>query len=239
MPYRTFNVNEAAAYLHLARADLETMVQRREIPVETQGHRLVFRKKEIDAWASQRILGLSHKRLTTYHKRTSALTRHLPHQSLIVTALVRPEAIEPALTSKTKSSVLRDMVALADRTGLVCNPRDFLQSLIERENLCSTALSDGIALLHPRNHDPYMVVNSFVSIGRAIHPVPFGAPDGKRTDLFFLIGCQDDRLHLHVLARLCMMSKQTKVLLQLRVAASAETMVAVLRQAEEEMVSQI
>ncbi|MFA5042710.1 MAG: PTS sugar transporter subunit IIA [Kiritimatiellia bacterium] len=236
MPYRTFNLNEAAEYLHLARADLETMVQRREIPVETQRQRLVFRKKEIDAWASQRILGLSPQRLTTYHKQTSALTRD---RALVVTTLVRPEVIDPALPSKTKASVLRDMVALADRTGLLCNPHDFLQSLVEREHLCSTALSDGIALLHPRNHDPYVVMNSFIGIGRAIHPVPFGAPDGNRTDLFFLIGCQDDRLHLHVLARLCMLSKQTKVLRQLREAESADAMAAILRRAEEEVVRQI
>jgi len=235
MPYRIFNLNEAAIYLHLARTDLQTMVQRREIPVETQGNRLVFRKKDIDAWASQRILGLSHKRLTTYHKQTSALTRDRSHQSLSVAALVHPEAIEPALTSKTKSSVLRDMVALADRTGLVCNPRDFLQSLVERERLCSTALSDGIALLHPRNHDPYMVVNSFISIGRAIHPVPFGAPDGKRTDLFFLIGCQDDRLHLHVLARLCMLCARTALLDQLRDAADSAAMFEAIARAEAEI----
>jgi len=239
MPYRTFNLNEVAIYLHMARTDLETLVQHREIPVETQGNRLVFRKKDIDTWASQHILGLSDKRLTTYHKQTSALIRDRSHQSLSVVALVRPEAIEPELTSKTKSSVLRDMVALADRIGSVCNPSDFLQSLVERERLCSTALSDGIALLHPRNHDPYMVVNSFISIGRAIHPVPFGAPDGNRTDLFFLIGCQDDRLHLHVLARLCMISKQTKVLLQLREAESANAMIAILRRAEENIVGQM
>ena len=239
MPYRTFNLNEVAIYLHLARTDLETLVQHREIPVETQGNRLVFRKKDIDTWASQHILGLSDKWLTTYHKQTSALIRDRSHQSLSVVALVRPEAIEPELTSKTKSSVLRDMVALADRIGSVCNPSDFLQSLVERERLCSTALSDGIALLHPRNHDPYMVVNSFISIGRAIHPVPFGAPDGNRTDLFFLIGCQDDRLHLHVLARLCMISKQTKVLLQLREAESANAMIAILRRAEENIVGQM
>ena len=239
MPYRTFNLNEVAIYLHLARTDLEALVQHREIPVEMQGNRLVFRKKDIDTWASQRILGLSDKRLTTYHKQTSALTRDRSHQSLSVVALVRPEAIEPELTSKTKSSVLRDMVALADRIGSVCNPSDFLQSLVERERLCSTALSDGIALLHPRNHDPYMVVNSFISIGRAIHPVPFGAPDGNRTDLFFLIGCQDDRLHLHVLARLCMISKQTKVLLQLREAESANAIIAILRRAEENIIGQM
>ena len=239
MPYRTFNLNEVAIYLHLARTDLEALVQHREIPVEMQGNRLVFRKKDIDTWASQHILGLSDKRLTTYHKQTSALIRDRSHQSLSVVALVRPEAIEPELTSKTKSSVLRDMVALANRIESVCNPSDFLQSLVERERLCSTALSDGIALLHPRNHDPYMVVNSFISIGRAIHPVPFGAPDGNRTDLFFLIGCQDDRLHLHVLARLCMISKQTKVLLQLREAESANAIIAILRRAEENIIGQM
>ncbi len=239
MPYRTFNLNEAANYLHLARPDVETMVKRREIPVETQGNRLIFRKKDIDAWASQRILGLPPKRLTNYHKHTSARTRDLSHQALIVTTLLCPAAIEPALASKTKSSVIHDMAALADRTGMVCNPQDFLQSLEERESLCSTAISHGIALLHPRNHDPYMFAQSFISIGRAIHPVPYGAPDGARTDLFFMICCQDDRLHLHVLARLCMMSQQTKVLPQLREAESAEAMVAILRQAEEEVVRQI
>ena len=239
MPYRTFSLNEVALYLHLARTDVEILVRRREIPVEQKGERLVFRKKDIDVWASQRILGLSHKSLSTYHKQTSALTRDLSHQTLIVAELIRQEAIEPSLTSKTKPSVLRDMVALADRTGLVCNPYDFLQSLEERERLCSTALSDGIALLHPRNHDPHLFVDSFVGIGRTLHPVPFGAPDGNRTDLFFLICCQDDRLHLHVLARLCMMSKQTKVLLQLRTAESAEIMATVLRRAEEEVVNQM
>ncbi len=239
MPYRTFNINEAATYLHLTRADLEAMVQHGEIPVETQGHRLVFRKKDIDVWVSRHILGFSHKRLATYHKHTSTLARQWSDQTLIVTELTRLEAIEPALASKTKSSVLRDMVALADRTGNLCDPRDFLQSLVEREKLCSTALSDGIALLHPRNHDQYMVADSFISIGRAIHPVPFGAPDGKRTDVFFLIGCHDVRLHLHVLARLCMLGKQTDFLLQLRAAQSADAMIAVLRQAEEAVIGQM
>lgn len=239
MPYRTFNLNEAATYLHLACADLETMVQHREIPVETQGNRLVFRKKDIDAWVSRRILGVSHKWLANYHKKTSALARDWSNQTLIVTALTQPEGIEPALTSKTKSSVIRDMVALADRTGKLSDPRDFLQSLVEREKLCSTALSDGIALLHPRNHDQYMVTDSFISIGRVIHPVPFGAPDGKRTNLFFLIGCRDIRQHLHVLARLCMLAKQVDFLHQLRAAPSANAMIAVLHQAEEEVVAQV
>jgi mannitol/fructose-specific phosphotransferase system IIA component (Ntr-type) len=105
---------------------------------------------------------------------------------------------------------------LAEKSGLILNPKDLLESLEERERLCSTALADGFALLHPRHHDPYMFERSFLAIGRTITPIPFGASDGKETDIFFLICCQNDRLHLHVLARLCLMCRQKKFLLHLR-----------------------
>ena len=54
------------------------------------------------------------------------------------------------------------------------------------------------------------------------NPVPFGAPDGQQTDLFFLLGCHEDRLHLHTLARLCMICQKTDVLHTLREAQTAE-----------------
>ena len=37
---------------------------------------------------------------------------------------------------------------------------------------------------------------------RVFRGIPFGAPHGILTDIFFLICCQDDRTHLRVLARL-------------------------------------
>lgn len=239
MPHSIFSLSDVALYLHLTRADVETLVRRREIPAEQQGQRTVFRKKDIDAWASQRILGFSQKGLTAYHRQSSARTRNISNQSHIVSRLIRSAAIDPAMASKTKPSVLRDMVALADRTGLVYDPSDFLKSLEERERLCSTALSDGIALLHPRHHDPYLFTESFLGLGRTRRPLPFGAPDGNQTDIFFLICCQDDRLHLHVLARLCMLCKQTKVLVNIREAESAEAMVGALHLAEEKIVGQM
>ena len=53
---------------------------------------------------------------------------------------------------------------------------------------------------------------------------PFGAPDGQPTNLFFLIGCPDDRMHLHTLARLCLMAQKTDLLSELRQAVDAGTM---------------
>jgi nitrogen PTS system EIIA component len=61
-------------------------------------------------------------------------------------------------------------------------------------------------------------------LGRTVQPIPFGAPDGRATDLFFLLACPDPRLHLHALARLCVMAQKTDLLVRLRQAPGAEAM---------------
>ncbi len=239
MPYRAFNLEEVANYLHLPVPEVKELVRTREIPCEMQGDRLVFRKKEIDAWASQRIMGLSKKSLTVYHRKTSAKAHDLSKQHAIIPELLKPAYIKPKLQSKTKASIIRSMVDLAESTGLVSDPKDLLASLEERERLCSTALAGGIAVLHPTNHEPYMFDDSFIALGRTVQPVPFGSPDGATTDLFFLICCQDDRIHLHTLTRLCMICHYSSVLLELREAKDAEEMHGMIVRSEQEIIQQL
>jgi mannitol/fructose-specific phosphotransferase system IIA component (Ntr-type) len=95
----------------------------------------------------------------------------------------------------------------------------------------------GFALPHPRSHEPYLFEVSFLVVGRPIQEIHFGAPDGLPTQLFFLLCCQDDRLHLHTLARLCLIALKTKALDQLRDAADAQTMRDVLMAAEQEILA--
>lgn len=224
MPYRTFNLDEAARYLHLERSDLERLVKNQDIPFERHGDRLVFRKVELDSWVSPRILGLEGRRLTEYHQKTSKAARQfLPHEA-ILPDMIRPGFINPALPAKTKASVLREMVALAQKTGQVCDAVGLLAGLEAREQLCSTGLPGGLALLHTRVPEAYLFEAAFIVLGRTPQDIPFGAPDGRPTDLFFLLACPDDRLHLHTLARLCLMAQKTEVLSELRQAPDAETM---------------
>ena len=235
MPHRVFNIEEVARYLHLSAADIARRVKNQEIPFEKRGGRVVFRKRDIDMWASQRILGLSEGRLAEYHQEATLKSREFLPQDALLPKMLESGAVDSAMTAKTKASVLRALVALAEKTWQVADPKELLASLEAREELCSTAVPGGLALPHPRFHQPYMFESSFLVVGRPIQEIHFGAPDGRPTDLFFLICCQDDRFHLHTLARLCLMALKTDLLTQLREAPDAASMRDRIIAAEEEI----
>lgn len=215
MPHRAFTIDEVASYLHISRSDVERLVQQDDIPHRARGGRVFFQRGEIDGWASQRILGFSDKRLDAYHEKSMRGTREVFPDDALIPELLAPAHIDLALASKTRASVLRDMVALAQRTGRVFDARELLTSVQERETLCPTAMPGSLAFLHVREHRAYRFEGSFMVLGRTVQAVPFGSPDGRSTQMFFLICCEDERIHLHTLARLCMIATKTKAVEQL------------------------
>ena len=235
MSYQLFDIDGVADFLHLTPADIEQRVKNREIPFERRGHRLVFRKHAIEEWASRRILDFPSERLAVYHGKSTRNTRRILPNEALLPEMLEAGAVASAMASRTQPSVLCDLVALAEKTGNVCNHKELLEGLKSREELCSTGLPGGFALPHPRFHEPSLCEKSLIVVGRTVQEIYFGAPDGEPTQLFFLICCRDERLHLHTLARLCLMAKKTDMICQLLDAPAAETMRDVLLAAEREV----
>lgn len=237
MPHRTLNLEEVARYLHLNRDDVERLVKDQDIPFERHGGRLVFRKIEIDSWASPRILGLNNRRLAAFHEKSSAGMKVVLPYKRILPDLIEPSFIDPALPAKTKASVLREIVNLAEKTCRVWDRESLLKGLEAREELCSTGLTGGLALLHTRQPEAYLFESVFLVLGRTVQEIPFGAPDGRATDLFFLVACPDGGLHLLVLARLCLLARKTEMLARLRCANTSEEMHTALLESEQELLA--
>jgi len=237
MPHTLMSLEDAAEFLHLDATDVRALAVRGDLPCEMQGEHLMFRRGRLKTWASQRILGLHGKTLADYHRRGKPRHHDTSPDAAIITDLTDPEFMEPALQGRSKAAVLRAMTGLAERTGYLYDPDDLLEGLRQREELCSTGIEGGAAILHPRSHDPYMFEDSFVCVGHAPSAIPFGAPDGSKTDVFFLVCCQDDRIHLHVLARLCLLCHGTPFLGELRAAESGREMYSALKAAETAMLA--
>jgi len=208
------------------------VVKAGEIPHHVRGGRVVFFRSEIDAWASARILGMTEGKLREYDKGSTVAGRSGQALVPLLPALLEDGAVDSAVAGKTRSSVIDAMVDLAAKTGCVNDPDELLESVLEREALCSTALPGGLALLHCRAHDSYRFENSFLALGRTNQAIPFGAPDGRGTWFFFLLCCQDEALHLHALARICLVAQTTDLLERFFAASSAEDMITALELCE-------
>lgn len=232
MEGRQLGLEQAAHYLHVDAHRLSRLVRQGEVPFSGDATRPLFRAEELDAWASKRILDMDGRRLDAFNR--DAAAAHGPGDTpLSLASLIAPERIFLSLDARTKASVLSETVRCADSLGLLYDPRELLESLRAREELCSTGLAGGFAILHPRNHDPYLASESFLLFARAATPVHFGAPDGKPTDLFFTLVCHEDRIHLRALARLCMALANQKLVAVLRESDSSGEICAAIAEAEQ------
>jgi nitrogen PTS system EIIA component len=113
-------------------------------------------------------------------------------------------------------------VRLAEQSWQVYDPEAILDAIRQREGMGSTALENGVALPHPRRPLPAALGESVLAYGRTPSGIPFGAPHGIPTDIFFLVCCRDERTHLRVLARLSRLLLQPGFVDGLRAAETSE-----------------
>jgi PTS system nitrogen regulatory IIA component len=234
MSREILSLKQASQHINIDANELKHVAQRGEIAAFTRGDDWFFDHRDLDEWAQRRMIGISPKKLTSEHSHAMD-ERSKSSGEIHISDLLSEEAIAPFLTAKNRGGVLRDMTELADSTGLVYDKDALFKGLTEREEAASTAVGGGAAFLHVKFHDEYLVSESFLALGRTSRPVFFGAPDDEGTDIFFLINCTDRKLHLHVLARLCLLAHGTTLLADLRAAPDAASMRALLKSAEESL----
>ena len=76
-------------------------------------------------------------------------------------------------------------------------------------------------------------------IVRNLRPIWFGAEDDTPTDIFCLVCCGENLRHLHVLARLCMMIRETDFLRDVRAALTPEELTEAAFAAERAVLAQL
>ena len=239
MAYQLMDQKSAAAHVHMSENELRHVAQRGEVESVKCGDLYFFEHRALDEWAQRRMLEITEKKLAAEHALAMTERRRADGHDFHVADLLRPEMIAPALTAKGRAGILRDMTDFADSTGLLYDPETLFAELSAREEVASTAAGDGVAFLHPRYHDPYLFQETFLALGRAVRPVFFGSQDGQGTDLFFLICCTDHTLHLHILARLCLLAHGTTLLADLREAPDAAAMHDALDRAERDFLGKV
>jgi len=237
MPYRSLTIQDVARMLGADVRRVERMAQRGEIPCQKVGGQFRFNRAQITEWLQQEMGGMSHDHLAGVDAGMTE-QRQTQQDEAIITPLLRADAVTTHLGSRTKDSTLRELVSLASGTGLVVDEKELLEAVLHREELCSTAMECGIAIPHPRRPLPEAISGPILVVAKTPQGIAFGAPDGRMTTLLFLTASQDDRHHLHVLARLCRMLHEEKFVARMEEAETPAEMIELLRNRETEVLSQ-
>ena len=234
MSREVLNLKQAAEHVHLEANALRHVAQRGEIEAEKRGDEWYFEHCALDEWAQRNLLAAGERDLRAQHRAMMDENRRAARADWGVAELFDERTIDLSLRAKTKAGVLRDMTDLAERGGRVYDPEGLFKALAAREEAASTAIGEGLALLHPRFHDPYLFEESFIAYGRGERSVFFGAADGEPTRHFFLVCSTDHEQHLHILARLAILAHGTNLMERLETVETPEAAIASVRECEAE-----
>lgn len=201
MPYRSMSLEEFARHVGMDVRDVRRLADRGRLPGDKIGGQWRFNRAKVTEWLQQEMHLLDHDRLVAIER--SMGPEGTPGEpEMIVTGLMGLSGIDVGLRANSRTSVLRELVRLAERTGLLYDAEGLLEALVQRESMCSTALPNGLAIPHPRQPMPYVSAEPLICVARLPHGIAFDSPYRDLTRLFFLICCHDDRHHLRTLARL-------------------------------------
>lgn len=215
-----FDIDRLAAYLHMMPADVLKLAERGKLPGRRVGGAWRFSAAEIHHWMEDRI-GLSDAgELASVEGALDRAGGHAEEDEVSITELLRPEAIAVPLAARTRGSVITQMCELAANTHLLWDAAAMADAVRAREAMHSTALDNGVALLHPRRPMASILAEAILALGVTPGGIPF-SNDGQLTDVFFLICSTSDHEHLRILARLSRVINDADFLAALRTASDA------------------
>lgn len=219
-----FDIHRLADYLHMSPSAVVKLAERGKLPARRVGGEWRFSSAEIHHWLEDRI-GLSDDEALVQME--GALDRAAEQRvdEVRISELLQLDAIEVPLDARTRGSVIVKMAELAARTNMLWDSAKMAEAVRAREDMHSTALDNGVALLHPRRPMPNILAEAVLALGISPGGIPFGT-GGMLTDIFFLICSTSDHEHLRILARLSRVINDAEFLATLR---AAETPIAIHR----------
>jgi len=211
---------EMADYLKVARRSLTKMAERGDIPATKVASQWRFMRSVVDDWLITRMKTLPDRELENLID-----SEKLP---VPLSALLRPELIRLDVEDVGVQRILRLLTDLLVRQNLIDSPQDFVEKLVEREEMVSTAIFPGIAIPHARKPEQCPVSEPRLVIGVSPGGADFNSLDGRPTHLFCLICANQVILHLKIIAELALVFRRPNLIERVTNAADPEQVLEIL-----------
>ena len=146
--------------------------------------------------------------------------------------ILDPAAIVPEMRATTKPEALQELTAALGAVHPEIDKDRLIEVLLDREELGSTAIGEGIAIPHGKLPGMTGVAAAF---GRSVRGIDFDSLDGSPTRLFFLLVAPEDSagVHLKALARISRLLKDKDFRDRLSAASTREAIFETVKQEDE------
>jgi len=183
MTKQYLTLKQASNYLKVTDSVIKEMIRAEVFHAAKKGNSYQIDKSQVDEW----LANLSEREVEQL-----ALKRSVCRFS----DYFKPKFVNLDFYAENKYEAIAEMSKKAKDLKIVKDHRWLYQVVVAREELVSTAIGKGIALLHPRHFHPSKVKKPTILFGRSKEEVEFEAIDNKPVRLFFLLLLHDDMQHL-------------------------------------------
>lgn len=149
-----------------------------------------------------------------------------------ITDLLKKDAIALNTAVASKSEAIDKMISLHNAVGNLSDVDSYKEAILARESQGTTAIGEGIAVPHAKSDSVKTPGLSAITVPGG---VDYGAPDGKSSDILFMIAApMDGDLHLEILSRLMVMLMEPEFCNALRNAKTADDFLDIIDKKEAE-----
>ena len=146
--------------------------------------------------------------------------------------LLKANAIELNSPVNTKEQAIDKLVSLHESVGNLQDVDEYKNAILARESQGTTAIGEGIAVPHAKSESVKVAGLSAITVDGGVN---YDAPDGKASDILFMIAAPlDGDLHLEILSRLMVMLMEPEFCQALRNAKTADEFLSIIDKKEQE-----
>lgn len=201
-------LSELSAYLKLSEKTLQKMIKNSEIPCTKIANQWRFSRPMINDWLTSKMEVIPKNDLSRLIERE--------YDIVPLSRLLDEDAMIMNLQSDSKIGILTELAEKAIENKLISDKESLITKLIEREELTSTAIGNGMALPHLRKPTNEIINEPKIIIGISRKGIDYNSTDNELTHLFFLILSDSEIVHLRILSKLSKILRNREAVEKLR-----------------------
>jgi PTS system nitrogen regulatory IIA component len=187
------SMKTVAGGLNLPVSTIDRWIRQGRIPIQRSGADVDFSHAALEKWAATHNLPFSLDGNPAEDLRPESLES-------LASAMQRGKVCH-GIVGKDATAVLKSAVDCIDFLP-EDSRKELFEKLIEREQLASTGIGNGIAIPHPRDPLSQPPKRPVITTCFLEKPVNFNAIDDQPVSIFFILISPTVKHHLHLLSRL-------------------------------------